>query len=413
MGRLTNRNLRNSSDKNLSSEPTTHGSVAGYNPESNSTLVNTNRGTVAVRGSESRPNDEVLVTSNNSQRGSRDLKATPTGKRVVTFQSQAVGSSSPSTKVDPDLCKPINRFELINPPEEPDPPTDEPESEDEEKDPNDTETPPTDDPVSVPYGCNPGDPAKWYARECPVGSSSIGTYTDASEVTWNLCKPVGRELDGDGCPIQPGLYGWSCVDGVATYVLNGAFATQEECICEPLPDEPNPGDEGSYDPPLTYSPGTDSCSYDPEGSYTSLAECNDDNGFSPGRLFRARILTNYNTIKPFTDAFGFCPGKGTTYYAEMFDTGSVAAWQNFYTPISTYTDGSGNIHITGFNDIGMTSPKDVNTGVNIASLENTVYNGWAYLYTPPASDVCSSATFNTAHRIYRNITWTLQKEMLS
>lgn len=416
-GNLTRANIRNTTKKELDNDPVQHGSTVGYNAATRSRLVETNQGVVGVTDSydNSKPFSSTTVTRSGSNNGSRDIKADSNGKRTVTGSYLATGSVSDKSKIDPDLCKPIYVLTVSQVPSEPTDPPQNPEDQEEtpEDNPDDqaTDDNAPDDPVSRPVGCNPGDDAQWFKDSCPIGSIELGFNTDSNGVNWVLCQSPYTDLEGEGCPIEPGLYGWSCVDGVPTYVANGTYATQEECICVPdEPSEPN----NPFIPPDKFSNNANgtACQYDPNGTYNSLQECNEDNGYAPGNQFRARLLVLYNTIKPFTDNIGFCPGKGTTFYAEMFDTGIVGAWNNFYAPISTYVDGDGSIHITGFNDVGLTSPKDIDTGIDIAELQAAVaWNGWAYLYTPPAADVCSSATFAT-HLQFRNVTWTIQKELL-
>jgi hypothetical protein len=183
-----------------------------------------NVNTVVSRGS-------VSIYHDQSNLGSRVVKG-EIGNQIVS-DGNPINTRNKQSQSSLDNCDDQGggSGQPPNEPEEPEEP--EPPPEPNAPEPNDPEEP--DEPPEEPgEGCSPESDCQWYnspngdSSNCPAGTTYKGFAELAGGKFKVLCCGEERPA-GDGCPEDPEIYGWQCINGTCEQLPAGLYATKAEC----------------------------------------------------------------------------------------------------------------------------------------------------------------------------------------
>lgn len=254
--------------------------VVGQNNVTGRSIVSDGNGTYQLNQDlgNVRPGDQATLSRSETSEGGRYITATVrqfAGGKLLTYTYKVAAQNPIESDTINDNCDDNNGvgspgFPPASPPEAPepeDPPEDfiPPEEEEEEEE----------DPISVPFGCAPDDSAQWFnGSSCPPDTVSLGFAELPDGSVMSLCQGANTP-PGDGCPIEPSTYGYSCVDGSCVEKANGSFATLAECQESGCQDPPS--NEIPLNPTMGWENVDGTCQQIPGGSYNSESECISDN----------------------------------------------------------------------------------------------------------------------------------------
>lgn len=231
-----------------------------------------------------RPGDQATLSRSETSEGGRFITATVrqfAGGKLLTYTYKVAAQNPIESDTINDNCDDNNGVSDPGsppafPPEapEPDEPPENfipPEEEEEEEE---------EDPVSVPFGCAPDDSAQWFnGSSCPPDTVSLGFAELPDGSVMSLCQGASTP-PGDGCPVEPSTYGYSCVDGNCIEKANGSFATLAECQESGCQDV---SEEIPINPTMGWENVDGVCQLIPGGSFSTKIECTGEPPFNcPG-----------------------------------------------------------------------------------------------------------------------------------